>query len=325
LKNNKTILITGGAGFIGSNLCEYFLFLGYNVKCLDSFLTGKRENIERFLNDSSFELIEGDIRDFEICKSAMANVDMVSHQAALGSVPRSIDNPLPTNEINCHGFLNVLNAARLNNVKRFVYASSSSVYGDSKQSPKTESNLGNPLSPYAVSKLTNELYGKIFFELYGMQTVGLRYFNVFGKNQDPNGSYAAAIPKFIGKFLNGNSPEIHGDGMQTRDFTYIKNIVHANEQALTVESDEAFGEMYNVACGESYALVNVVTTIKEKLIHYGANLSNQNVVHVESRKGDIRDSLADISKIKKLLKYSPKYSFEEGMDEYIRNYEFNEK
>jgi len=325
LENKRTILITGGAGFIGSNLCEHFLLLGYNVRCLDNFLTGNRDNIEPFLSDSNFELIEGDIRDFEICKIATANVDLVSHQGALGSVPRSIDDPLPTNEINCQGFLNVLNAARLNNVKRFVYASSSSVYGDSVQSPKEEVKLGKPLSPYAVSKLTNELYGKIFFELYGMETVGLRYFNVFGKNQDPNGSYAAAIPKFIGKFLNGCSPEIHGDGFQTRDFTYIKNVVHANEQALTTKNKKAFGEMYNVACGESYTLVSVVETIKQKLMYYGANLSNQNVVHIESRKGDIRDSLADISKIKRLLDYNPKYTFEQGMDEYIRKYEFDKK
>lgn len=319
MNNSKTILITGGAGFIGSNLCEYFLEKGYKVRCLDNLLTGHKSNIETFLTDSNFEFIEADIRDYDSCLQASKDVDVISHQAALGSVPRSIDNPIPTNEINAQGFLNMLNSARENGVKRFVYASSSSVYGDSKISPKKEDDLGKPLSPYAVSKLTNELYGRIFHDLYGMETVGLRYFNVFGKNQDPNGAYAAAIPKFIGQLLNGKSPEIHGDGEQTRDFTYIKNVIHANEQALTIKNKSAFGEAYNVACGASYSLNLVIDTIKKALINNNANVSEIIPVHVGERKGDIKNSLADISKIKELLEYSIQTSFDDGMVEYVKN------
>jgi len=317
LNNSKTILITGGAGFIGSNLCAYFLNKNYKVKCLDNLLTGHKSNIEPLLSNPNFEFLELDIRDYQSCLKASKGVDMISHQAALGSVPRSIDNPIPTNEINAQGFLNMLNAARENGVKRFVYASSSSVYGDSKKSPKKEDDLGKPLSPYAVSKLTNELYGKIFHDIYGMETLGLRYFNVFGKNQDPNGAYAAAIPKFIGLFQNKKSPEIHGDGNQTRDFTYIKNVIHANEQALTVQNDKAYGQAYNVACGESYTLNRVIKTIKTALIENGTNVSNINAVHIATRQGDIRDSLADISKIETLLNYKVQYSFDEGMGEYV--------
>jgi len=310
-------LITGGAGFIGSNLCEYFLNEGYKVRCLDNLLTGHKSNIEGLMSNPNFKFLEFDIRDYKSCLKASQGVDMVSHQAALGSVPRSIDNPIPTNEINAQGFLNMLNAARENGVKRFVYASSSSVYGDSKISPKKEDDLGVPLSPYAVSKLTNELYGKIFHDIYGMETLGLRYFNVFGKNQDPNGAYAAAIPKFIGLFQKGKSPEIHGDGNQTRDFTYIKNVIHANEQALTVKNDKAYGQAYNVACGESYTLNRVMKTIKSSLIKNSLDVSKINPIHVATRQGDIRDSLADISKIVSLLNYKVQTTFDEGMDEYI--------
>ena len=317
MNTSKTILITGGAGFIGSNLCAYFLNKNYKVRCLDNLLTGHKSNIESLLSHANFEFLELDICDYDSCLLASKGVDMVSHQAALGSVPRSINNPIPTNEINSQGFLNMLNAARENGVKRFVYASSSSVYGDSKLSPKKEENLGIPLSPYAVSKLTTELYGKIFHDVYGMETVGLRYFNVFGKNQDPNGVYAAAIPKFIGLFQKGVSPEIHGDGNQTRDFTYIKNVIHANEQGLTINDANAFGEAYNVACGSSYTLNSVVDTIKNSLLVKGEDILNVNPVHVETRQGDIRDSLADISKIQNLLNYKVQYSFEEGMTEYV--------
>ncbi len=317
---NKKILITGGAGFIGSNLCGYFLNKGYDVRCVDNLLTGRKSNIEPFFTHPNFEFIEGDIRDNDFCLTVTKNVDFISHQAALGSVPRSIDNPIPTNEINAQGFLNMLNAARINGVKRFVYASSSSVYGDSKQSPKQEDNLGKPLSPYAVSKLTNELYGKIFHDLYGMETIGLRYFNVFGKNQDPNGAYAAAIPKFIGLFLKGEAPTIHGDGNQTRDFTYIKNVIHANEQALSTENKKAFGEAYNVACGASYTLNEVIATIKSALVKNGVDVSQIQPIYGEPRQGDIRDSLADISKIKHLLDYSVQATFEEGMAEYVSNF-----
>jgi len=319
LNNSKIILITGGAGFIGSKLCAYFLNKNYKVRCLDNLLTGHKSNIESLLSHDNFEFLELDIRDYDSCLIASKDVDMISHQAALGSVPRSINNPIPTNEINAQGFLNMLNAARENGVKRFVYASSSSVYGDSKVSPKQESNLGTPLSPYAVSKLTNELYGKIFHDLYGMETVGLRYFNVFGKNQDPNGAYAAAIPKFIGLFQKGISPEIHGDGNQTRDFTYIKNVIHANEQGLTVNNSKAFGQAYNVACGASYTLNSVIHTIKTSLLKSGESIADVHPIHVETRQGDIRDSLADISKIQNLLNYKVQYSFDEGMAEYVES------
>ncbi len=313
----KTILITGGAGFIGSNLCEHFLTKGYKVKCLDNLLTGHKSNIEPFLSNPNFDFLELDIRDYDSCLKASKGIDMISHQAALGSVPRSIDNPIPTNQINAQGFLNMLNAARKNGVKRFVYASSSSVYGDSKQSPKKEDDLGKPLSPYAVSKLTNELYGKIFHDLYGMETIGLRYFNVFGKNQDPNGAYAAAIPKFIGLFLKGEAPTIHGDGNQTRDFTYIKNVIHANEQALSISNNNAFGQAYNVACGASYTLNTVIEVIKHSLEKNGKKVNHIQPIHGQPRQGDIRDSLADISKITTLLNYKVQTNFNEGMDEYV--------
>jgi UDP-N-acetylglucosamine 4-epimerase len=318
LKELKRILITGGAGFIGSNLCEFFLNKGYKVVCLDNLLTGFKKNIEPFINNSNFTFIEGDVRDYETCLAVTKNIDVVSHQAALGSVPRSIVNPIPTNEINAQGFLNMLNAARENGVKRFVYASSSSVYGDSKISPKREDDLGKPLSPYAVSKLMNELYGKIFHDIYKMETIGLRYFNVFGKNQDPNGAYAAAIPKFIGLFQSGSSPKIHGDGEQTRDFTYIENVTHANEMALFTKNVNAFGEAYNVACGDSYSLNKVVQIISEHITSISPNLLLKEPVHVEERVGDIKDSLADISKIKNRLGYKVQKSFDEGMNEYIK-------
>lgn len=318
MKEHKRILITGGAGFIGSNLCEFFLNVGHKVTCLDNLMTGFKKNIEPFMTNPNFTFVKGDIRDYETCLKVSKGIDVISHQAALGSVPRSIDNPIPTNEINAQGFLNMLNAARENDVSRFVYASSSSVYGDSKISPKKEDDLGKPLSPYAVSKLTNELYGKIFHDIYGMETIGLRYFNVFGKNQDPNGAYAAAIPKFIGLFLNGKSPEIHGDGLQTRDFTYIKNVIHANERALFTTNIDAFGEAYNVACGNSYTLNKVVNTIKELLTVNNPNLSLKSPVHVGERVGDIKNSLAEISKISSLIGYKVQVNFEEGMIAYIK-------
>lgn len=319
MNTNKHILITGVAGFIGSNLADFFLQSGFKVRGFDNFLTGKKSNIEHLLSHPQFEFIEGDIREYELCLKITKDIDAVTHQAALGSVPRSIENPIPTNEINAQGFLNMLNAARENGIKRFVYASSSSVYGDSLASPKSEDNLGKPLSPYAVSKLTNELYGKIFNDLYGMETIGLRYFNVFGKNQDPNGAYAAAIPKFINLFLKGNAPTIYGDGSQTRDFTYIKNVIHANFQALTTENNTAFGEAYNVACGESFSLNEVIDIIKSSLIKNGVDVSQINPIYTEVRKGDIKDSLANISKIQTLLNYQIQTDFNSGMEEYIRS------
>jgi len=316
LKNK--ILITGGAGFIGSNLCKAFLEEEMRVICFDNFITGKRENIHLFEKNENFELIEGDIRDQEQLKNAISGVDFVSHQAALGSVPRSIKNPTLTSEINTQGFLNVLTVAKDANVKRFVYASSSSVYGDSKSSPKREREMGKPLSPYAVSKLTNEFYGKLFHDLYGFNTVGLRYFNVFGRNQDPNGVYAAAIPKFIHKFIKGDAPQIFGDGDQTRDFTCVDNVVHANKLAILGDYKNAFGSAFNVACGHSFSLNYVVQLIKETLQENGLDVAKISPKYLQERCGDIRNSLADISEIKKELNYTVQTTFEEGMKAYIK-------
>lgn len=284
---------------------------------MDNFLTGKPENLSDFLNHENFSLIEGDIRNINDCREALKGADVVSHQAALGSVPRSIDNPIPTNEINAQGFLNMIWAAKEAGVKRFVYASSSSVYGDSVKSPKVEGELGRPLSPYAVSKLTNELYGKNFADLYGMETIGLRYFNVFGRNQDPNGAYAAAIPKFINLFLTDQSPVVYGDGNQTRDFTYIENVIHANACALFSDNEKAFGETYNVACGNSYSLNEVISNIKEILLEAGCNVKQVQPRYEAARKGDIRNSLASVEKIQTLLGYRVQTSFKAGMKEYI--------
>lgn len=318
----ETILITGGAGFIGSNLCEYFVNKGVRIICLDNLLTGKESTIENLKKSSNFTFIKGDICDADTCKEITKNVDAVSHQAALGSVPRSIENPIPTNLINSQGFLNVLTAAKQNGVKRFVYASSSSVYGDSTLSPKRENELGKPLSPYAVSKLTNELYGRIFFDLFGTETIGLRYFNVFGKNQDPDGAYAAAIPKFIKLIKNGESPTIFGDGLQTRDFTYIKNVIHANELALYTSNKMCYGQAYNVAGGQSFSLLDVVKAIKVHLQKLGYDQNDIPCIFKEKRTGDILNSLADIGKIRHDLGYEPLYDFSKGVEEYLNSGDF---
>ncbi|MBK7128338.1 MAG: SDR family NAD(P)-dependent oxidoreductase [Crocinitomicaceae bacterium] len=318
MEKTETILVTGGAGFIGSNLCNHLISEGYRVRCLDNLLTGKRENIKHLLDHPFFSFIEGDIRDFSICKTVMKDVDKVLHQAALGSVPRSIENPIPTNEINCQGFLNVITAAKEEGVKRFIYASSSSVYGDSSASPKSEENLGKPLSPYAVSKLTNELYGRIFHTLYGTETIGLRYFNVFGLNQDPNGQYAAAIPKFIHLLKEGKSPVVFGDGNQTRDFTYVKNVVNANMLALHTENKSCYGKMYNVACGYSQTVNQVIAQIKNVLTSCGYDFSAVQTEYRDERKGDILNSLASIDSIRHDLNYKPIYTFDQGIAEYIR-------
>ncbi|MBK6951722.1 MAG: NAD-dependent epimerase/dehydratase family protein [Crocinitomicaceae bacterium] len=318
MNSSETILITGGAGFIGSNLCSYAIQKGYSVICLDNLLTGKKSNLTEIINHPKFSFVEGDIRDFDTCLEVSKSVSAISHQAALGSVPRSIESPIPTNEINCQGFLNMITAARDNGVKRFVYASSSSVYGDSKLSPKREEDLGKPMSPYAVSKLTNELYCKVFFDLYGIETIGLRYFNVFGKNQDPNGAYAAAIPKFIDICKSGNSPTIYGDGSQTRDFTYIKNVLHINGLALNTKNSKSFGESYNVACGNSYSLLEVVAAIRSELSLVGFDQMNEQINFENVRKGDILNSLADISKAKNDLNYEVQMDFYQGIREYIQ-------
>ena len=251
---NKKVLVTGGAGFIGSNIIEKLLQQNNHVLCLDNFATGRRENIADFIGRQDFTLLEGDIRDAEFCNKSVQGVDVVLHQAALGSVPRSINDPKTTNDVNIGGFMNMIWAAKQAGVKRFVYAASSSTYGDNNELPKLEHRIGNPLSPYAVTKYVNELYARVFSDLYGIETVGLRYFNVFGRRQDPNGAYAAVFPKFIASFLKHEAPLIHGDGSQSRDFTYVENVILANELAATTTNPDALNSVFNIAFGESNTL-----------------------------------------------------------------------
>ncbi|SMC78881.1 UDP-N-acetylglucosamine 4-epimerase [Pedobacter nyackensis] len=305
--SNYSFLITGGAGFIGSNLVEYLLNNNAKlVRVLDNFATGKRENIAPFLQNERFQLIEGDIRDYNTCKDAVAAIDFVSHQAALGSVPRSINDPITTNEVNIAGFLNVLNAVRECGVKKMVYAASSSTYGDSKILPKVENVIGNPLSPYAVTKYVNELYAQVFADLYSLNSVGLRYFNVFGPKQDPNGAYAAVIPLFMKSALAKESPYINGDGEQTRDFTYVENAVQANVKALLSETNGH--EVMNIAFGERTSL--------NQLWNYITDLADVSLkpIYRENRAGDVRDSLANISKATNTIGYEPKFSVVEGLE-----------
>ncbi len=317
---NKKILITGGAGFIGSNLVERFLSQNNHVTVLDNFATGKRENLTDYLNNKNFTLIEGDIRSLEDCLKATSNQDIVLHQAALGSVPRSINDPITTNEVNINGFLNMLVASRDNKVGRFVYAASSSTYGDSKELPKVEENIGSPLSPYAVTKYVNELYAKVFADLYGMEVIGLRYFNVFGRRQDPEGAYAAAIPKFIKAFSQYSSPQIHGDGSQTRDFTYIENVLQANELAATTNNKKAIGEVFNIAFGQEIILNDLVLLIRKELSEFDNKIANIPIVYGPERIGDIKYSLASIEKAESLLGYTPLYSLEKGLHDAINWY-----
>ncbi len=314
--SGKKILITGGAGFIGSNLTEVLLNKGNDIVCLDNFSTGKRENISPFLEHQNYQLIEGDIRNLEDCNKAASGVDYILHQAALGSVPRSIKDPITTNDVNVSGFLNMLVAARDNKVKRFVYAASSSTYGDSESLPKVENVIGKPLSPYAVTKYVNELYADVFFKTYGLETVGLRYFNVFGKRQDANGAYAAVIPKFIDLLINKKSPVINGDGSYSRDFTFIDNVVQANLLSLVSDSG-AVNEVFNVAYGDRNTLLDLSNCLKELLSDYDKGIASVEILHGPNRLGDIPHSHADISKAKKLLNYNPKYSLKEGLKQSI--------
>jgi UDP-N-acetylglucosamine 4-epimerase len=318
--NKTAILITGGAGFIGTNLCEYFLSRGYFVSCLDNFSTGFKHNISDLLKNENFKLIEGDIRNLEQCKEAVVNVDYVLHQAALGSVPRSIADPITSNEVNVSGFLNMLVASKEAKVKRFVYAASSSTYGDSESLPKIEEKIGKPLSPYAITKYVNELYAQIFSNTYGLETIGLRYFNVFGRKQDPNGAYAAVIPKFVMQLMKHESPVINGDGNYSRDFTYIDNVVQMNELAMLTQNPEAINTVYNTAFGDRTTLNEMVTYLKEYLSEYDAEISTIKVIHGPNRAGDIPHSLASIDKAKKILNYSPKYSFQHGLKEAVKWY-----
>lgn len=316
-KTKDTILITGGAGFIGSNLTEYFLGLGYKVVCLDNFSTGHRHNLKDFLGNQDFKLIEGDIRNLADCNLAVEGADYVLHQAALGSVPRSIKDPITTNDVNVSGFLNMLTAARDAKVKRFVYAASSSTYGDSQGLPKVEDVIGKPLSPYAITKYVNELYAEIFSKTYGLETIGLRYFNVFGRKQDPNGAYAAVIPKFVKQFMNHESPVINGDGNYSRDFTYIDNVIQMNELAMTSQNPEAINSVYNTAFGDRNTLNDLVRYLKEYLSEFDPKIKDVTVIYGENRAGDIPHSLASIEKAKKMLGYNPKYSLQDGLKEAV--------
>ncbi len=323
--NKYSVLITGGAGFIGSNLCEYFLNKGYDVTCLDNFATGHRYNIEPFLKNSQFKLIEGDIRNLETCKLAVTGVDYILHQAALGSVPRSINDPITSNEVNVSGFLNMLVAARDAGVKRFIYAASSSTYGDSEALPKVEDVIGKPLSPYAITKYVNELYAEIFSRTYGLETIGLRYFNVFGRRQDPNGAYAAVIPKFVMQLMKHESPVINGDGLFSRDFTYIDNVVQMNELAMLSDNPAATNTVYNTAYGDRTTLNQMVTLLKDYLSKFDSKIAEVEIIYGPNRAGDIPHSLASIDKAKRLLHYQPKYSFSEGLKEAVDWYWHNLK
>ncbi|MFV0540761.1 MAG: SDR family oxidoreductase [Aestuariibaculum sp.] len=310
---DKKVLVTGGAGFIGSNLCDTLVSHNIKVVCLDNFSTGKKENITHLMDNSLFELIEGDIRNIEDCNKACTNVDYVLHQAALGSVPRSIKDPVTTNNVNITGFLNMLVAARDAGVKRFVYAASSSTYGDHEALPKVEDIIGKPLSPYAITKYVNELYADIFKKTYNFDTVGLRYFNVFGRRQDPNGAYAAVIPKFVLQYINNESPIINGDGSYSRDFTYIDNVIQMNILALTTQNEAALNTVYNVAFGERTTLLELASLLKTYLSEYDSNITNIQIEHRENRIGDIPHSLASINKAKQLLDYKPEYDIKTGL------------
>ncbi|MGM0853977.1 MAG: SDR family oxidoreductase [Bacillota bacterium] len=312
----STFLVTGSAGFIGSNLVEAILNLGYKVKGLDDFSTGKRENVEEFLGNSNYEFIEGTILDIDTCKDACKDVDYVLHQAAWGSVPRSIEMPLFYEEVNIRGTLNMMEAARQNNVKKFVYASSSSVYGDEPNLPKQEGREGNVLSPYALTKKVDEEYGNLYTKLYGLDTYGLRYFNVFGRRQNPDGAYAAVIPKFIKQLLNDEKPTINGDGKQSRDFTYIENVIQANLKACNASS-QAAGQSYNIAFGGREYLNDIYNELCKAL--------NKDIspIHGEERIGDIKHSNADIGKAKEFLGYYPQWSFEKGIQAAIDWYKSN--
>lgn len=305
-EKDAVFLVTGGAGFIGSNLCEALTDMGYQVRCLDNLSTGKRENVDMLIDRENYTFIEGDIRDLDTCMEACKGVTYVLNQAAWGSVPRSIEMPLFYEEVNIRGTLNMMEAARQNGVKKFVYASSSSVYGDHPVLPKVEGQEGNLLSPYALTKRVDEEYGKLYYKLYGLNTYGLRYFNVFGRRQDPDGAYAAVIPKFIKQLLNGETPTINGDGKQSRDFTYIDNVIEANLKAC-LASDEAAGNAFNVAYGGREYLIDIYYDLCKALgIEREPNFG-------PDRAGDIKHSNADISKARALLGYDPDYDFEKGI------------
>lgn len=308
------VLITGGAGFIGSHVCDGFFTAGHHVRCMDNFATSKRTNIAHLDGHERFELIEGDIRSREDCARASAGIDVIVHLAALGSVPRSIADPITSHEVNLAGFLHMLQAAHTAGVKRFVFASSSSVYGDSKELPKREENIGSPLSPYAVTKYGNEVYARLYHQLHGLGTIGLRFFNVFGERQDPEGPYAAAIPRFIRAFLKHTSPQVFGDGQQSRDFTYVANAVKAVMAAANTTDERAIGQVFNVAYGDRTTLLELVDALRETLAKTDPAIADVPVVHSPERTGDIRDSLADITKARTILGYAPDMDLRQGLD-----------
>ena len=314
------VLVTGGAGFIGSNLCEFLLENGNKVRCLDNFATGKRGNIEPFLNHPNFEFREGDIRNLNDCNKACQGMDYVLHQAALGSVPRSIQDPITSNEVNVSGFLNMLIASRDAQVKRFIYAASSSTYGDSKSMPKVEDVIGKPLSPYAITKYVNELYAEVFSKTYGIETIGLRYFNVFGRRQDPYGAYAAVIPKFVIALMRHEAPVINGDGSFSRDFTYIDNVVEANIRAMATDNPAAINTVYNVAFGERTNLNELFGMLREYLSAFDPAIAEIQAVYGPERKGDVPHSLASIEKAKSLLGYNPAFDMKTGLRQAVNWY-----
>lgn len=320
--DKKKVLVTGGAGFIGSNLCEELLERGHNVICLDNFATGKIENLLPLLSKypHTFTLQVGDIRNLDDCKKAVEGAEVVFHEAALGSVPRSIKDPITSNDVNVSGFLNMLVASRDAGVKRFIYAASSSTYGDSKSLPKVEDVIGKPLSPYAITKYVNELYADVFSRTYGMECIGLRYFNVFGRRQDPNGAYAAVIPLFVKKLMKHESPVINGDGEYSRDFTYIDNVLQMNLLAMGAENPEAVNQVYNTAYGERTTLNQLVGYLKEFLSEYDSAIADVEVLHGPNRAGDIPHSLANIEKAKELLNYCPQFSMKDGLKEAVSWY-----
>lgn len=307
------VLVTGGAGFIGSNLSTYLIEKGYFVRVLDNLATGHMHNIEPLLEQPNFEFIQGDIRNIEQVRAAVQGIDYVLHQAALGSVPRSIADPMTSNEVNVQGFINVLWEAKEAGVKRVVYAASSSTYGDSKSLPKVEEVIGKPLSPYAITKYVNELYADVFAKTYGLETIGLRYFNVFGRRQDPNGAYAAVIPKFVSQLVSKESPVINGDGSFSRDFTYIDNVIQMNELAMLTPNPEAVNQVYNTAFGERTDLNTMVTLLREYLSAYDSTIADVEIKYGPNRIGDVPHSLASIDKAKSLLDYNPQFSFAAGL------------
>jgi UDP-N-acetylglucosamine/UDP-N-acetylgalactosamine 4-epimerase len=322
---NKNVLVSGGAGFIGSNIIDKLLKQNNEIVCLDNLATGKIENISDYRKLDNFKFIEGDIRDLETCKKAVKGVEIILHQAALGSVPRSINDPKTTNDVNIGGFINMLVAAKEEGVKRFVYAASSSTYGNNNDLPKLEDNIGKPLSPYAITKYVNELYADIFSKLYGIETIGLRYFNVFGRRQDPYGAYAAVFPLFIRLLLKGEAPIINGDGSQSRDFTYIDNVIQANELAATTQNKKALNTVFNIAYGESNSLNDLTQELIAQLTKFKPEVSKIKPLHGPERQGDIKHSLASINKAKELLGYNPKYDVHKGLEQAIEWYYKNLK